>query len=430
MALQPVKNFVPAVLAVLLTACAGDISLPGNDDSAGGGGGVSLPGPGGAQAAFTRSAAGYDQGRIDATGSDWVYLNLDTQTQVQPATPEASAEWDLAFRGAEIKLNGGVSGTPPGGQAVVIYPDKTAEGTPYPFDEVVGAPPPNVVEYVTDEAGALPVLPARLAMNQHPAADESPMPVTGTGDHGWYRNDGSQISARSNAGYIVRTVECRYYKLRMTGYSHGGVQGHPQFDVQEIPGVECSNASGGIAPLGRASFTPGSASTVVQLDAADEEDWVYLDLAGARQSVPTTPENDAGGWDIAWRRTDIKLNGGASGAGDRELHARLRDDWAARSSVPAGADWHTDTAEALAFVTYPPREIGGECAFAADGDYGWYYYSGFCDKGNGNHYISPRDAVYLLRGRSGQVWKLRVLAYYDSAGTAAQPRFEYAPLSP
>ena len=110
--------------------------------------------------------------------------------------------------------------------------------------------------------------------------------------------------------------------------------------------------------------------------------------------MPATPTTDAAGWEIALQRSDIKLNGGASGAGNIAIHDLLRDDWAARSAVPADAEWHTDSsAEELAFVTYPPREIGGECAFDADGDYGWYYYSGFCDKGNGNHHISPRDVV-------------------------------------
>lgn len=422
---------LPALLSLLLlSACAGDISPR---DGSGGGG--ALPGPDGAQAAFAKHASGYYQGTIDATGTDWVYLDLDTQTQVTPANPAASEEWDLAFRGHEIKLNGGASGAPPSGNLVAVYGEKTADGTPYPFEQVQAAPREGPIEYVSDQSGLLPGLPARLAMSRVPAADQSPNLLTGAGDYGWYRDsgrlDGSQIRARINVGYVLRTVECRHYKLRMTGYTDAtGTPGYPRFDVQEISGPGCAASGGGVAPLGRATFEHGGSSTIVKLDAADEGDWVYLDLAGGQQTAPTAPRTDASGWDLAWRRTDIQVNGGSSGAGRIEIHAGLRDDWNARSSVPAGADWHTDAADALAFVTYPPREIGGECAFNADGDYGWYYYAGFCNKGNGNHHISPRDVVYLVRGRNGLIWKLRILAYYGDGGAAAQPTFEYAPITP
>ena len=45
------------------------------------------------------------------------------------------------------------------------------------------------------------------------------------------------------------------------------------------------------------------------------------------------------------------------------------------------------------------------------------------------HHISPRDVVYVLRGRDGNYWKLRMLSYYDEAGTSAQLSFEYAPIA-
>jgi hypothetical protein len=410
----------------LLGACARDISPEGGLGPSGG-----LPGPGGAQAKFA-ATGGFFQAQIDASGSDWVYLDLDTQQQVFPAMPESSDEWDLAHRGVDIKLNGGVSGAPPSGTEVAVYGDKVAAGSPYPFDTVDGAPPDNVVEYRTDQSGGLLGLggPA-YAMSVSPAADQSPNPITGAGDHGWYRQDsGGTIIARSNVGYVLRTVECRYYKLRMTSYvDDGGAAAHPRYDFAQIPGPRCSGGHA-VAPLGRASFDAGSASTIGTLDASDENAWVYLDLSGAQQVAPADPANDRFGWDLAWRRTDLKVNGGISGASEVAIHGALRDDWDARKSVPDGGQFHTDETGALAFQTYPLREVGGECAFDADGDYGWYYYSGFCDKGQGLHHISPRDVVYVVRDRNGETWKLRVLSYYGSAGEAAHPRFEYAPITP
>ncbi|HEY1076799.1 MAG TPA: HmuY family protein [Fontimonas sp.] len=421
-----------ALAALLLGACAEDISP--RDPATGGPDPESpaLPGAGGPQAAFSQHADGYYQAQIDASGSDWVYLDLAKQVQVFPATPDSSAEWDIALMGTDIKLNGGVSGAPPQGFAVEVYAEKTAVGTPYPFEEIDAAPTATAVDYVSDEAGLLPVLPPRLAMTRYPAPDESPNAFTGAGDHGWYHSSGAtagaQISARTNVGYVVRGVACRYFKLRMTGYADA----QPRFDVLEIPGPACvgAGAGGEAAPLGRATFTDNGNSTTASVDASSEEQWVYLSLLNADQVVPADAANDPSGWDIAWKRSDIKINSGSSGSGSVEIHAGLRDDWDQRSSVPADAQWHRDEGDALAFVTYPPREVGGECAFNADGDYGWYYYSGFCDKGDGNHYISPRDVVYIVRDGAGNSWKLRVLSYYGSAGEAAHPTFEYAPVTP
>lgn len=419
----------------LLAGCAGDIS-PQHSEEGQETPAEQLPGPGGAQISFVRSSEGeYYTATVDASGSDWVYVDLVTQTQVVPAEPESSADWDMAFRGPEIKLNGGVSGAPPSGFAVTVYAGKEPEGEQYPFDELRSAPPRTQVGYVTDEAGALPPLTAEvLAMTTYPEADEAVNPLTQAGDHGWYRDSGilagSVIAPRRNVGYVVQTVECRYYKLRMTGYANtDGGTGHPQFDVSKISATsECGTADGSVAPLGHATFVSDGTSTQVRLDASDEDLWVYLDLIGAQQVVPLSPADDQT-WDIAWKRTDIKVNGGVSGTGGVEIYAGLREDWALRTQAPT-TDYHTDEAEALAFVTYPPREIGGECATQGDGDYGWYYYSGFCDKGDGLHHISPRDVVYVVKSRDGASWKMRVLDYYDESGSSANPLFEYASIGP
>eukprot|EP00456_Euglypha_rotunda_P094257 TRINITY_DN9991_c0_g1_i1.p2 TRINITY_DN9991_c0_g1~~TRINITY_DN9991_c0_g1_i1.p2 ORF type:complete len:100 (+),score=26.22 TRINITY_DN9991_c0_g1_i1:228-527(+) len=84
-------------------------------------------------------------------------------------------------------------------------------------------------------------------MTTYPEADQSPNLLTGAGDRGWYRNSGiaagSVITARSNVGYIVKTVDCRFYKLRMTGYADAsGAAGHPQFDLKELQSEEIRKA--------------------------------------------------------------------------------------------------------------------------------------------------------------------------------------------
>lgn len=446
-----------SALSLLLAACAGDISPEKTQDGeepetpA-----EALPGPGGPQARFSKTDSGLYHASVDASGSDWIYLDLDSQTQVFPASPEASADWDLAHRGAEIKLNGGVSGTPPAGQAVIVYGDKSAEGSSYPFDSVNAAPTTTAVSYQTDasttELGALAPLLALLqslglpvtdptagvayAMNSYPEADQEPNEVTGAGDYGWYRSSGlagsNSIVARDNVAYVLRSVECRYYKLRMTGFELEGAIGHPQYEFVEIPGNACGSADSPVAPLGRAQFSASGSGYTVAVDASDEEAWVHLDLTNHSQVAPSNPGNDPLGWDIALKRSDLKLNGGVSGSGSVLLHDGLRDDWNARVQAPAVTDssYHSDADGALAFITYPAAERSGDAACGGiNGDHGWYYYSGFCNDGNGMHYISPREVVYVLRGRDGQYWKLRMLGYYDGSGSSAHPSLEYAPVA-
>ncbi len=412
----PLMRAALAAAALLIAGCTGDIS-PSNPD----GDNISLPGPGGAQASFSRHSGGYYQASIDASGDAWVYIDLDTQTQVTPADPAASDAWDIAFKAQDIKLNGGVSGTPPGGDPVSVYGEKVTEGTAWPFDTVMQAPPRNAVEYVTDESGFLGS--PRQAMGTTPTADRALV------DHGWYRRSGGATTARANVGYVISTVECRYYKLRMTGYGDR----RPTFDIQRI--TSAGSCSGGgaapVAPLGRATFAAGSGgSTIAKVDASDEAAWVHIQFSGKQQVVPTDPTNDATGWDIALRRSDIKVNGGSSGTGIVEIHGILRDDWTARSGVPLAADFHTDTASALAFTTYPLAETPARPACGGiNGDHGWYYYSGFCDDGEGIHHISPREVVYIVVAANGQRWKLRMLDYYNESGATANPSFEFAPLA-
>ncbi|MDO9454328.1 MAG: HmuY family protein [Stagnimonas sp.] len=441
---------LPLAAAWLLSACAGELHLPPSTAVEGDPVATpTLPGPGGAQSSFAASGSSLYTGKVDATGADWIYLDLETQKQIVPANPAASGDWDLAFKGSEVKLNGGSSGTPPGGHAVRLFGDKVAEGVVYPFAQITGAPTETAVEYQTDTltaAGPLDGLIPGLstggqpvyAMTTYPEADQSPGAVTRAGDYGWYRDAGlagmNAITVRGNVAYVIRSVECRYYKLRMTAYADaGGVAGHPAFEFGEIPGPVCSSGGGSsaVAPLGRAVFTATSNSWKIAIDATDEDAWVHIDLTAAQQVVPSNPDNDANSWDIAFKRTDIKANSGASGSGTVAIADGLRDSWETRTAAYTDtAKYHVDAADALAFITYPAAERTGDTACGGiNSDFGWYYYSGFCNDGDGVHHISPREVVYVVKGRDGNYWKLRMLDYYDAAGSSAHPSVEFAPVT-
>lgn len=421
------------LVACTLGACASDTSP--NEDR-GDNPTPTLPGPGGEQAKFTAAGEDYYQLEVQVAGGDWVYLDLDTQSQVFPLDPAASDEWDVAHKGSDIKLNGGVSGAPPSGHDVVIHADKVAQDKVYPWQTVEGAPPRDVVEYHSDEAGDgqsqgnpnNPQSKPAYAFSSRPQADVTPNPMDGAGDYGWYHYSGhragSKISVRRNVAYILRTVECGYISLRLTDYTGSQLE----YDLKPVDGPACSQDSGGVAALGKAIFDSSGAATQVQVDAADENAWVYLDLINALQVQPAQAADEAS-WDIALQRSDIKLNGGSSGSQNAALHDILQGDWAI-ASVPTQAVFHADESDALAFVTYPPAQVQPSAACGnMNGDFGWYYYSAFCNDGQGIHHISPRDVVYIVRARDGQFFKLRLLGYYDDQGQAAQLRLEYAPVS-
>jgi hypothetical protein len=435
----------------LLGACAGDISPVGAGTEPGFGDANDLP-PigqrGGPQIQITQAPAGFVSGVVSANADTWIYLDLDTQTQVFPADPSQSDDWDMAFNATAIALNGGASGSP-NGQEVVVYGDKEPEGSTYPWEEITQAPPPGAVDYVSDQSSGgllgnlIPGLPPLLgggdvdyAMTRVPAADQEPDPATGAGDYGWYRDSGiasgNMITARPNVAFIVRSVECRYYKLRMTGYTDAaGNPGFPSFDLDQIAGRDCSSevAEGAPAPQGRAEFAAAGdgQSQRVTVQATDEQLWVYLDLTNGVQVQPDTADSN---WDLALRRTDIKLNGGSSGPRNVGIHDMLREDYTALAGVPADANFHQDSESGLAMLTQPPAENTGRAACGGiDSDFGWYYYSAFCDEGNGTHHISARDVVYVLRGRDGNHYKLQMREYYDQNGTAGYPQFVYAAVS-
>lgn len=53
----------------------------------------------------------------------------------------------------------------------------------------------------------------------------------------------------------------------------------------------------------------------------------------------------------------------------------------------------------------------------------WYDYD------PSNHQVSPADVVYVLRSTDEQFYKIKLVAYYDQAGTAGYPRFQWAKIA-
>ena len=158
----------------------------------------------------------------------------------------------------------------------------------------------------------------------------------------------------------------------------------------------------------------GNGVQEARVDAKDEELWVYMSLAEGK-AVPPEQAGDPTAWDIALRRFNIKLNGGASGSGDAAvalLPGAVFDDVA---EVPADAAFLTDQPDANA--------DGLDEYVMSIGDTRWYAYDVT------THVLTPKALVYIVRGADGSHYKLEMLDYYDAAGTAGYPAFRWAPLA-
>lgn len=238
----------------LMLGCAGDAAPTDN-------GFGNVVGNGGPDLNIEEHQDGYQQATVDASQSEWIYVDLETLSQVFPETPEKDDIWDLAFEAAAIKSNGGASGAPPTAEEVYIYADKVADDVPYDWDVLASSPAFDADTWHQDTSAAGDSgnpndegEEAEYAFSNYPAPDQDPS-VTVCGDYGWYyynffcAQPSHAIVERVNVAYVIRSTDCRYYRLRMTGYfSDEGLSSYPQFDVEEIDGDACDAA--GLGDIG------------------------------------------------------------------------------------------------------------------------------------------------------------------------------------
>jgi hypothetical protein len=170
-------------------------------------------------------------------------------------------------------------------------------------------------------------------------------------------------------------------------------------------------AVGGDAPVtGRVQNRIDGTYVVTTVNATSSSEWVYVDLDTAQQATESMS-----GWDLAFQRFKVKVNGGTNGDGNVEV-ARLAgtslDDL--RSAPSTG--WMTDArADGV-----PDAGPEGDLAFSRNG--GWYGYDMM------THRVTPNDASYVVRTTARRIVRLRFIAYYNAAGTGGHPSFRWSTL--
>lgn len=149
----------------------------------------------------------------------------------------------------------------------------------------------------------------------------------------------------------------------------------------------------------------GGGVTRTTLDATDGLEWVYLDI-DARDPL-TELDGDESGWDLAFSRQRIMLDGGSSGDGGVEVAIvqapRLEDVTAAPTE-----GYVTDQAD--------DDDENSEPEFAFDA---WFDYN------PDNHVLTPHELVFVVRSTEGAHLALEILSYYDDAGSSGVFSFRW-----
>ena len=146
-----------------------------------------------------------------------------------------------------------------------------------------------------------------------------------------------------------------------------------------------------------------------EVNATNMQSWVYFSLQSQQEVTPDAPERSPS-WDLGFQRSNVKLNGGTSGAGGVMVAVAS----GSFDSVlqPPSDGYIADAAD---------MDMDGSPDYAFGAGDGWYNYD------PATHVLTARDAVFVVKTPGGY-FKLQFSSYYDSAGTPGMPQFRWAPL--
>jgi hypothetical protein len=352
----------PAHLAIRwarITLPAGAEPVPGGDPGNGGSGVVDPGEPtaeGGAPEPQEPQEPVWPQGSVEVDASladQWVYLSLAAGV-LGAAAPADPLGWDLAMSRTRWRTNSGVSGDGFGGAQLTLEP----------YDDLAHAP---TFGYTEDTLMAPPGPPGSPLEPGNPALAS------------WFDyNPATHGVSPKDQSFLVRTAAGEYAKLRIEGW----LAGKYILRWESVPGL-------------------ASAETTT-IDASSKETWTYWSFSFGQ--VLESVEDGSLDWDLAFRRTEVRTNGGTSGAGQGAA-ADLGDVEILDVTSPDSFELASD--EMLPLPGPPGSgESSGNPVLSS-----WYDYN------PQTHKVSPRAKAFLVRTAHGDWAQLRVFDWQDGVFT-------------
>lgn len=146
---------------------------------------------------------------------------------------------------------------------------------------------------------------------------------------------------------------------------------------------------------------------LMTVDATSKGSQVYVDLDEGRE-MKAEEAFATNGWELAFKRFEVTLNGGAGN--------------------PSGGVWAAVLkGQAFDSLTQAPAsgfQQDGSTSVFSGVEGGWYLYD------LGVHRVLAREELlYVIKSSAGAYFKLQLLDYYDAAGTPAAISLKYAPVA-
>lgn len=167
-------------------------------------------------------------------------------------------------------------------------------------------------------------------------------------------------------------------------------------------------STGAVQVTTAAGVTSGTIdATAGGLANSADRPYIYVDLAnGVRVDVDDLAARSSTTWDVALKRSSLRINGGDSGAGNRKLAVVQAASMADVTAPPTTGYASDDFTSADCMLETLP---GGE-PLSAFGE--WYDYDGT------THAVTPKSEVYVIERNNGSRTAFRIVTYY---GDTAMP---------
>lgn len=267
------STLLATALALTLGACGGGGGGNGGDDDAGG----ETPAAGFASETLSWTV------ELPVSGDKTVCYDFDAGAE---ASCDDGSAWDLKLDASssapKFWTNGGTSNAAGSGAAFAFFDWTELQGWSNATTDPSSGSSVEAL-YTEDSASSIFTQKSWYAYG-----------VTGSSDHSLYPNYRIYL-VNTNPSDTAATT----YALQVIGY-YGGASG----TVSGYPTIRWIDRS-----------APGVVNTAT-VEATSAESWVYFDLAsGATVALSDDEAESSTAWQIAFRRYEIKLNGGSSGIG-------------------------------------------------------------------------------------------------------------------